>query len=137
MKGRIEPDDLRPGQYVIVSEWYDETVNKRDDEDDYFWYPRPEKPKKPVGVPFKILAVALPFATVEALSVADRKRGVLDTRTAALIEVDLAYVRSLLPAFKPSGARKTSSLSKEERIKVQRYFMKDGEWRDILEEPKR
>jgi hypothetical protein len=135
LKGKIEPDDLRAGQYIIVTEWYDETV--KDDEYDFWGHPI-QRPKKQVGLPFKVLAIALPFVTLEALAVGITQgstRGVFDTRLAALMEVDLRYVRSLMPGYTPSGVRRPTDLTKDERIVVQRYTAKEG-WTEIRKEPK-
>lgn len=139
MKGKIASDDLRPGKYIIVSEWYDETFKEEEKESgdpySFFYRPRVEKPKKPVGVPFKVLAVALPFITLETLEPGRKdKRGVLDVRTVGMIEVDLAYVRSLIPEFKPTSSRVPANLTKDEREKAQIYFMKGGVWKEILKE---
>lgn len=117
MKGRITPDDLRPGKYVVVSEWLEI------DDGDY-WY-RP--PKRPTGVPLRVLAVALPFVTLELLPT--RAKVVLDTREAVLLEVDVAYVRSLVPEFKPKR-RSPPSLSEEKRETVRRYLLSTGTWED-------
>ena len=133
MKGKISPDDLRPGKYIIVTEWLDETF--KEDEREYdFWgrLSHREKPKKPVGIPFKVLAVALPFMTLEALFGATQQRGIFDTRVALLMEVDLDYVRSLVPSYKPVS-RRAPGLSTDDRLRVQRWTAAEG-WKEIREE---
>ena|ERR1035437_838011 len=131
MKGKISPDDLRPGKYIIVTEWLDETF-KEDEREHDFWGRRIEKPKKPVGIPFKVLAVALPFMTLESLFGASQQRGIFDTRVALLMEVDLDYVRSLVPAYKPSS-RQSPGISTDDRLRIQRYTTGKG-WEEVREE---
>lgn len=77
----IKPFDLKVGMYVIVEEWY-------------------EARGAQVGIPLKVVGLALPLMTVQHCAHMDI-RGVMDTRQMRLTRVDLAYVRSLLPDFSP------------------------------------
>lgn len=115
MKNRaIQKDDLKPGMFVIVEEWMDETLAPAPEGDERPYWMRNPNTRKPVGDPMKVLAVALPFFTVE-LCGKDKARGVLDTRHIKLQEVGLDYVRSLIPNYgkkpkapKPTGPTKQS-----------------------------
>lgn len=80
----IRPIDMKAGDYIIVSEWYEDTVANDN----------PYVTKKPLGIPMKVLALALPFIAVEFCGGVGTK-GVLDTRRSAFIRVGRAYVDAL------------------------------------------
>lgn len=89
---------MKPGMFVIVSEWLDEIGKNFDEQPKGMMFgPPPPSWRKPVGDPLKVLALALPYATFEFTP--NKGRGVIDTRTAEFIKVDRAYVRSLLPHY--------------------------------------
>lgn len=130
MKGKIAADDLKPHIYVIVEEWLDETLAPLADGDDRPYWMRHPQQRKPVGDPMKVLAVALPFFTVELC--ASGQRGCLDTRQVKLQQVDVAYVRSLIPAY----GKKRRALSDEEKRAQElrkREVFKGGAWQTITE----
>ena len=84
---RVRPIDMKKGMFVIVSEWYGESnshtllgINK------------------PVGLPLRIEAVALPLIAVSYMPTPGI-RGVMDTRRSEFMRVPASYVKALLPDY--------------------------------------
>lgn len=127
VRGRVSPDDLRRGLFVIVEEWLDEEF-KTPEEDAYlpYWARAPKPARKPVGDPMEVLAVELPFITVQ-LCAPPRPRGVLNTKTVRLQAVGLDYVRSLIPQFGQKREAPAKSQAAPADI-FGRQIWKDGRW---------
>jgi hypothetical protein len=92
--------DVKPGMYLIVRAWLDEKqVDPQKPMGDLTVeeFRMVHTPPKPIGEPFRVLAVALPFITLEACQ--NRVRGVFDTRRAELMAVDLEYAQTLYPQY--------------------------------------
>lgn len=91
MKTRhIVAGDLKVGMYVIVRQWH-------------------QAQGAAVGIPLKVVGLALPLMTVQYCP-QPTVRGVMDTRQMSLTQVDLAYVRSLVPSY---NARKPTATPKQ------------------------
>lgn len=139
MNAKIRPIDMKPGMFVMVCRWHDEPdydqpmPTKR--EEGYFGAEREiEVKRKGVGDPVRVLALAIPFATIEIC--ANKQRGVIDTRLCDYIQVDKAYVRSLVPDY----FRKPKKLSSEAEAKINgrrihRYIPGEG-WKELIKEQK-
>ena len=129
MNHKIRAVDLKPGMFVIVQEWLDEIGHESELVDRWG-----RKPKKPIGDPFRILAIALPLVTVEILETG--QRGVLDSREISFAVVDKKYVKSLIPDFRKQRRELTDYEKKlrDGRI-VERYTLGKG-WESIITEKK-
>lgn len=75
----IRPSEIEVGMFVVVEEWY-------------------EARGATVGVPLKVVGIALPLITVQYCPNTGI-RGVMDTRQMKLTRVGLRYVRSLVPNY--------------------------------------
>ncbi len=72
---KVRPIDLNPGMFVFVSEWLDEAGAPATETVQSIFGPEErQRKRKPVGDPLKILAVALPYVTVEVIQ--HKQRGV-------------------------------------------------------------
>lgn len=125
MNHKIRAVDLKPGIFVIVSEWFKDMERETDN--------RHHK-AGPLGDPLEVLSVALPFFVVKICQ--NGNRGVLDSRLMELMVVDRAYVRSLVPNY----FLKRRSVSDEEKRRnagqvVKRYVPGEG-WKEIIKETK-
>lgn len=121
---KLRPIDMKPGQYVIVSEWKDEAGLPAYGSREWYELPQNQQIKKPIGDPLKVLALAFPYVTVEVCQ--NRTRGVLDTRLSDFILVDKTYVRSLVPSY--FKAPKKPVETKEE---PQRRFVMGQGWVEV------
>lgn len=82
----VLPQMMKKGMFVIVEEWYpDETAASH-------------LRKRPIGLPVKILSLALPIIAVEFCAIPGL-RGTMDTRQAKFTRVPMQYVRSLVPGY--------------------------------------
>ena len=88
-------------------------------------------PKKPLGDPLEVLAVALPFFTVKICQ--NGNRGVLDSRLMELMVVDKAYVKSLVPNYFERNTTKSDLPSGF--TKSHRYVPGEG-WKEVIKENK-
>lgn len=136
MNHKIRSIDMKPGQFVIVCEWFDETFKREAGEPQNPYAVK--NPPKPVGDPMKVLAIALPFVTVELLHQFGQnttgQRGVLDTRLCGFIQVDLAYVKSLVPGYGKKAKRLTDKQKRDKETNTKQvYFAKDSVWREVVE----
>lgn len=129
---KIRPIDLKPGMFVIVSKWLDEPESgpKTKTIDSWLGPREVDVPRKPVGDPVKVLAIALPYITVDVVQ--HKQRGVLDTRVMELIKVNLSYVRSLVPDY---GKRPKKLTDDEKRAQdtttIQLFKPSEAIWTDI------
>jgi hypothetical protein len=87
--------------------------------------------RKPVGDPMKVLAVALPFVTVQ-LCAAEQTRGCLDTRQIKFQQVDVSYVRSLIPTYGKRSKKLSDAEKRAQEAKVREVY-KGGSWQTVLE----
>lgn len=130
MNHKIRPVDLKPGNLIIVSEWYEETMKKDNQEPESYWAPK--RTRKPVGDPMKVLALALPYVTV--LVIQHDQRGVLDTRECEFILVDKNYVKSLVPGYGNKTPKRSKSALPEGAQSKEVYFAKGSVWKTIVED---
>ncbi len=85
----IVPEMMRVGQFVIVKEW------RQEDAPTIVYGARP----RPIGMPVKILALALPLMVVEYCAIKGL-RGIMDARQVAeFTRVPSSYVKALVPAY--------------------------------------
>lgn len=84
----VVPQMMRVGMFVIVEEWLEQ------DAPTIVYGARP----RPIGLPLKILSLALPLMAVEYCAIKDL-RGVMDTRQAKFTRVPLQYVKALVPSY--------------------------------------
>lgn len=129
---KVRAIDLKPGMFVIVSEWLDESLQ---DEPGVESWMRGDRRRKPVGDPLKVLAVALPFVTIDFLP--QSQRGVLDTRQCVFIKVDANYVRSLVPNYFKKTKKLTDKQKREaEQTRRDIFVASKGVWETIVEKKK-
>lgn len=136
---KIRPVDLKAGMFVIVSEWNDEKNGPSTETKESFMghYEVPIK-KKPVGDPMKVLAIALPYITVDVIQ--HKQRGVIDTRLMELMKVDKKYVRSLVPDY-GKKIKPPKRLTEAEKIASEYNTRKvlvagSSVWKEIMEKRK-
>ena len=84
----ILPQMMKVGQFVIVEEWYAQDLPN------VIYGAKP----RPIGLPVKILSIALPIIAVEFCAITGL-RGTMDTRQAKFTRVPLQYVRALVPDY--------------------------------------
>ena len=96
----IIPEMMRVGQFVIVNEWLVE-----DGESVVYGQARP----RPLGMPVRILALALPLVVVEYCAIANL-RGIMDTRQAVFTRVPKKYVLALCPSYDRPRAKVQTNL---------------------------
>jgi len=129
MNSYIPHDDLKVGKFVIVSEWLDEKNEQNDDSP--LPYMHNARQRKPLGDPLKVLSVALPFIVVEVIQ-KPGSRGVLDTRLCRFIQVDIGYVRALVPTYKKKA--KNVAVVRPGGRMVNRFNTTTNKWETIFEE---
>lgn len=131
MNHKVRAIDLKPGMFVIISEWLDEQPGQKNTEMGMFGPYEIEAKRKPVGDPLKILAVALPYVTVEVIQ--HRQRGVIDTRLSEFIKVNLAYVRSLVPDYgrRPKLLTDGEKKQRDGIREIELSAAKEGFWKSV------
>jgi hypothetical protein len=133
MNHTIRPIDLKAGMFVIISRWYDEDPDVKTKTSEGIFGPvEVEVKRKPVGDPMKVLAIALPYITVDIIQ--HKQRGVLDTRLNEFLKVDIGYVRSLCPDY---GKKERKMTDGEKRIRDGEsvpgkiFIASTGTWEEI------
>ncbi len=99
----IVPEMMKVGQFIIVKEWAEQ------DQPSVVYG---AMPKRPIGMPVKVLSLALPMLVVEYCAIPGL-RGIMDTRQVAeFTRVPLAYVKALVPGYgkKPVTLNKALAL---------------------------
>lgn len=131
MNHKVRAQDIKKGDHLFVCEWLDE--ESKDVRDEYFggFLFANARVAKPIGDPFKVLAIAFPFITVEMC--ANGARGTMDTRKAVFISVDEEYVASLHPQYgkKPKKSEGIPLLGGNTK---HRYNQTTRRWETIIEE---
>lgn len=104
-------DDLDVGMYIAISEERECEVHSQWNDNPFFLFDRPRKPTLPVGLPLKILALALPFACVTD----GRHKLSLDLRTIAVQRVDKKYFEAMTDPGEPLNAPARRRRKKREK----------------------
>lgn len=92
----VVPQMMRVGMFVMVSEWLDAETPS------VVYGTRP----RPIGLPLRVLSLALPHMVVEYCAIKDL-RGIMDTRQASFMRIPRSYVTALIPQYgkkKPKAA---------------------------------
>ena len=122
----IPPDDIRPGQYLMVTEWLDQPKEEEPEyyEHVFFWGRRSEPKRKEIGMVFRVKSVLLPFLAIETVDGA--KQALHDTRMAVHMLLHKRFVKSLFP----KAALKTAKVGRQYRAKKDPNF-EDAEYGHI------